>query len=302
VSNQTNTDADPCAAVLLQVEEDKADLTEEELKANREAQEQAAKKAHAAELLAMLDQIGPATAAWDAAKGDLTAAVKSVWAELASCHSTLDASLGDDKDCMKKAYDGYGERLAALRADLKEKREAAAVAARSSDAAADALAEAQNLLSQRYAQFAVYMGQRRDSLKVATQNFKAAMGSHPCDAKTAYILLRETRDIFEDFEDQAAKCLPEVMREQVMKINELQHEARIAQTAKRHAEDEAKKASDALDAAVSDKASVILKLFARCKETGSATPSSGRSAEDTAEEERETGGRATGRPSAEAES
>ena len=193
MSNQTNTPVDPCAAVLLQVQEDKVDLADVERRADREAQEQAAKKAHAAELLTLLDEIGPAVTAWDAEKDGLTAAVSIIWAELAPCLPTLDASLGDDKDCMQKAYDGYGKRLATLRADWRAKKEAAAASAAASDAAADELTEAQDLLSQRYAQFAAYMGKRRDDLQAAAQNFKDAMGSHPCDAKTAYILLRETR-------------------------------------------------------------------------------------------------------------
>lgn len=270
VSSQTDTPADPCAAVLLQVEEDKVALAGQERRADREAQEQAAKKAHAAELLTLLDEIDPATTAWDAAKDDLTAAVSTLWAELAPCLPTLDASLGDDKDCMKKAYNGYGEWLATLRADLRKRNEAAATAAASADAAAAKLAEAQDLLSQRYAQFATYMGKRRDDLQAAAQSFKAAMGSHPCDARTAYILLRETQDIFKDFKEQAAKCLPEEMRELIMHIDRLQVKARAAQTAKLQADDEAKQASAAVDAAATDKADVILKLFAKCKSDGSA--------------------------------
>jgi hypothetical protein len=266
VSSKANTPADPCAAVLRQVEADKAELAEEERKADREAQEQAAKKAHAAELVTLLDQIEPANTAWDAAKGDLVAAVHTLWAELAPCLPALDASLGDDKHCMQKAYDGYGERLAELRADLEEKNEIAAAAAAASDAATARLTDAQNLLSQRYAQFATYMGQRRDDLQTAAQAFKTAMGSHPCDARTAYILLRETQDIFTDFRDQAAKCLPEEMRDLIIRINELQLESRAAQKAKLQADDGAKKASDTVDAAVADKTTVIFELFRECKD------------------------------------
>jgi hypothetical protein len=285
VSSQANTPADPCAAVLRQVETDKAALAEEERKADREAQEQAAKKAHAAELVTMLDQIGPANTAWDAAKDELVAAVHRLWAELAPCLPSLDASLGNDKDCMKKAYDGYDEQLAALRADLDEKNEAAAAAATASDTAIARLTDAQNLLSQRYAQFTTYMGQRRDALQAAAQAFKTAMGSHPCDARTAYILLRETQDIFTDFRDQAAKCLPEEMRDLIIKINELQLESRAAQTAKRQADDEAKQASDKVDAAVADKTTVIFELFRECKEAGSSGTAADASEHEQEEEE-----------------
>ena len=73
------------------------------------------------------------------------------------------------------------------------------------------------------------MATRRDDPQTAAQAFKAAMGSHPCDAKTAYILLRETEDIFKDFKDEADRCLPEVMRDLIIAINELQLEARASQ-------------------------------------------------------------------------
>lgn len=42
MSNQTSTPADPCAAVLVHIEEDKAVYADQERKADREAQEQAA--------------------------------------------------------------------------------------------------------------------------------------------------------------------------------------------------------------------------------------------------------------------
>ena len=271
MSNQTSAPDDPCAAALRQVERDKAAFTDTEREADREAQEQAAKKAHAAELLSLLGLIDPANTAWDAAKADLDAAVTTLWAELAPCLPALDAALGADKDCIKQAYDGYGERLAALRADLQEKQDAASAAATSADEAASTLAEAQDLLNQRYAQFADYMGKRRDDLQTAAQAFKAAMGSHPCDARTAYVLLRETQDIFKDFKDQADRCLPEVMRDLIMAINDLQLEARAAQTAKLHADDRAQRASAAVDAAVADKAAVVFALFDECK---SARPAS----------------------------
>ena len=271
MSNQTSAPDDPCAAALRQVERDKAAFADTEREADREAQEQAAKKAHAAELLNLLGLIDPASTAWDAAKADLDAAVTTLWAELAPCLPGLDAALGADKDCIKQAYDGHGERLAALRADLQEKQDAASAAATSADVAASTLAEAQDLLNQRYAQFADYMGKRRDDLQTAAQAFKAAMGSHPCDARTAYVLLRETQDIFKDFKDQADRCLPEVMRDLIMAINDLQLEARAAQTAKLHADDRAQRASAAVDAAVADKAAVVFALFDECK---SARPAS----------------------------
>ncbi len=271
MSNHTSTPDDPCAAALRQVERDKADFADTERAADREAQEQAARKAHAADLLTLLDLIDPANMAWDAAKAGLDAAVTTLWAELAPCLPSLDAALGGDKDCMKQAYDGYGDRLAALRADLQEKQDEAAAAAAAADEAASTLADAQNLLNQRYAQFADYMGQRRDDLQTAAQAFKAAMGSHPCDAKTAYILLRETQDIVKDFKDQAGRCLPEVMRELIMAINDLQLEARAAQTAKLHADDRAQRASAAVDAAVADKSAVVFALFHECRSARSAS-------------------------------
>jgi hypothetical protein len=265
VSNHTSAPADPCEAALRQVDRDKEAFADQEREADRVAQEQAARRAHAAELLTLLDLIGPANTAWDAAKDGLKAVVSTSWAELAPCVPTLDAALGADKDCMRRAYDAYGERVSELRADLEEKQDAAAAAAAVADAAAATLADAQDLLSQRYAKFADYMGQRRDDLQAAGQAFKAAMGTHPCDAKNAYILLREAQDIFEDFKDQAARCLPEEMRDLIIRINDLQFRAREAQTAKLHADDEAKRASAAVDAATSDKATVILALFHECK-------------------------------------
>jgi hypothetical protein len=265
VSNQTSAPADPCAAVLRQVDRDKAEFAEQEREADRVSQEQAARRAHAAELLTMLDLIGPANTAWDAAKEQLTAAVTTAWAELAPCVPTLNAALGDDKECMRRAYDGYGERLAELRADLEEKQDAAAAAAAEAGAATTALTDAQNLLSQQYAQFATYMGTQRDALQNAGQAFKTAMGSHPCDAKNAYILLREAQDIYEDFKEQAARCLPEEMRDLIIRINDLQFTAREAQTAKLHADDQAQRASAAVDAAVSDKPTIVLALFHDCK-------------------------------------
>lgn len=277
--NQTHEPADPCAAALRQVDRDKAAFAEQEREADRVAQEQAARKAHAADLLNMLDLIGPANTAWDAAKDGLKATVSMSWAELAPCVPTLDAALGADKDCMRRAYDGYGERLSELRADLEEKQDVASAAGAVADAAAATLAEAQALLSQQYAKFADYMGQRRDELLAAGQAFKAAMGTHPCDAKTAYILLREAQDIFEDFRHQAARCLPEEMRELVIRINDLQFTAREAQTAKLHADDAAQRASAAVDAAVSDKATVVLALFHECRAARSAP----RRAESSAE-------------------
>jgi hypothetical protein len=275
VSNQTSAPDDPCAAALRQVERDKAAFTDTERAADREAQEQAAKKAHAAELLGLLDLIDPANTAWDAAKAGLDAAVTTLWAELAPCLPSLDAALGADKDCMKQAYDGYAERLAALRADLQEKQDAAADAADAADAASSTLTEAQDLLNQRYAQFAAYMGTRRDDLQTAAQAFKAAMGSHPCDARTAYILLRETQDIVKDFKDQAVRCLPEVMRDLIMVINDLQLAARAAQTAKLHADDRVQRASAAVDAAVADKAAVVFELFDECRSARSASSPTG---------------------------
>jgi hypothetical protein len=265
VSNQTSPPDDPCAAALRQVERDKAAMAETERAADREAQEQAAKKAHAADLLTLLDLIDPANTAWDAAKAGLNAAVTTQWAELAPCLPSLDAALGADKDCMKRAYDGYDERLATLRADLQEKQDAATAAAATADEAASALAEAQDLLNQRFAKFADYMATRRDDLQAAAQAFKTASGSHPCDAKTAYILLRETQDIVKDFKEQAERCLPEVMRELIMVINDLQLDARAAQTAKLHADDHAQRASAAVDAAVADKSAVVFALFEECK-------------------------------------
>jgi hypothetical protein len=89
------------------------------------------------------------------------------------------------------------------------------------------------------------------------------MGSHPCDARTAYILLRQAQDIFRDFKDQAAKCLPEVMRDLVMKIDSLQASNRQAQTAKLAADDAVQSAQDAVSAAA-DKATVVMALFAEC--------------------------------------
>lgn len=271
MSNQTSAPADPCEAALRQVDRDKEAFADQEREADRVAQEQAARKAHAAELLTLLDLIGPANTAWDSAKDGLRAAVSASWAELAPCVPTLDAALGADKDCMRRAYDGYDERLAELREDLEEKQDAAAAAAAAADAAAATLTDAQNLLSQRYAQFAVYMGQRRDDLQAAGQAFKAAMGTHPCDAKSAYILLRKAQDIFEDFKEQAARCLPEEMRELIIRINDLQFRAREAQTAKLHADDETQRASAAVDAAGSDKATVVLALFHECKSARSAS-------------------------------
>jgi hypothetical protein len=110
------------------------------------------------------------------------------------------------------------------------------------------------------------MGQRRDALQDAAQKFKAAMGSQPCDARTAYILLRETQGIFQDVEEQAAKCLPEEMRNLIKEIDKLQMKARAAQTAKSQADAEATKASAAVDQAAADKSGVILELFAKCKQ------------------------------------
>jgi hypothetical protein len=290
VANQTSTSQDPCAAVLDQIREDKAALEDKERKADLEAQEQAAKKTHAADLLTLLDEIDPANTAWDAAKGDLTADVTAMWKELAPCLATLDAALGDDKDCMKTAYDGYGEQLAMLRAEALQECDAAGTASAAADKADAELAAAQILLSQRYTQFATYVGQRRDALGAAAQKFKAAMGSNPCDARTAYILLRETQDIFQEVEEQAAKCLPEEMRNLIKKIDNLQMKARAAQTAKSQAADEAQKASAGIDKAVADKSGVILALFAKCKEpppasapaapASPATPPGGASAED----------------------
>jgi hypothetical protein len=271
VSNHTSTPDDPCAAALRQVERDKAAFTDTERAADREAQEQAARKAHAADVLTLLDLIDPANTAWDAVKAGLEAAVTTLWAELAPCLPSLDAALGADKDCMKQAYDGYGERLAALRADLREKQDEASDASAAADQAASTLAAAEDLLNQRYAQFADYMSKRRDDLQTAAEAFKAAMGSHPCDAKTAYILLRETQDIVKDFKDQAGRCLPEVMRDLIMAINDLQLEARAAQTAKLHADDRAQQASAAVDAAVADKAAVIRALFEECRSGRSAS-------------------------------
>lgn len=271
MSNHTSTPDDPCAAALRQVERDKAAFTDTERAADREAQEQTARKAHAADVLTLLDLIDPANTAWDAAKAGLDAAVTTLWAELAPCLPSLDAALGDDKDCMEQAYDGYGERVAALRADLQEKQDEASAASAAADEAASTLAAAQDLLNQRYAQFADYMSKRRDVLQTAAQAFKAAMGSHPCDAKTAYILLRETQDIVKDFKDQAGRCLPEVMRELIMAINDLQLEARAAQTAKLHADDRAQQASAAVDAAVADKSAVIRALFEECRSARSAS-------------------------------
>ncbi len=278
MSNQTSAPDDPCAAALRQVERDKAAFADTEREADREAQEQAAKKAHAAELLTLLGLIDPANTAWDAAKAGLEAAVTTQWAELSPCLPGLDAALATDKDCMKQAYDGYAERLAALRADLQEKQDAASAAASTADAAANTLTEAQDLLNQRYAQFADYMATRRDDLQTAAQAFKAAMGSHPCDARTAYILLRETQDIFKDFKDQVDRCLPEVMRELIMAINDLQLEARAAQTAKSHADDRVQRASAAVDAAVADKAAVVFELFHECKSARSASSHGGSAA------------------------
>ena len=266
MANQTDTPPDPCAAVLDQIKEDKAALEDKERKADLEAQEQAAKKTHAADLLKLLDEIDPANTAWDAAKGDLMAAVTTMWKELAPCLATLDAALGGDKDCMKTAYDGYGEQLATLRAEAQQQGDAAATASAAADTADAELAAAQALLSQQYAQFATYVGQRRDALQAAAQKFKAAMGSQPCDARTAYILLRETHDIFQDVEEQAAKCLPEEMRNLIKEIDELQMKARAAQTAKLQAGAEATKASAAVDQAAADKSGVILELFAKCKQ------------------------------------
>lgn len=242
MSNQTSAPADPCAAALSQVAQDITAFTGQQREADREAQEQAAKKADAATLLTLLGQIDPATTAWDAAKDSLSAAVTTLWAELSPCIPTLDAALGADKDCMQKAYDGYGERLTELNADLKQKQDAAAAASAAADTAAADLATAQTLFSQQYVQFAAYMGTLRDNLQTAGQNFKATMGSHPCDARTAYILLREAQEIFKEFKDQAAKCLPEEMRKLTMKINDLQSSNRTAQTAKLAAADEAQQA------------------------------------------------------------
>ena len=273
MSNQTSTPDDPCAAALRQVERDKAAFADTEREADREAQEQAARKQHAADLLTLLGLIDPANTDWDKAKAGLEAAVTTQWAELAPCLPSLDAALGADKNCMKQAYDGYGERLEALRADLQEEQDSAAEAATVADAAANALAEAQDLLNKRYAQFAAYMAQRRDDLQTAAQAFKAAMGSHPCDAKTAYILLRETQDIVKDFKEQAGRCLPEVMRELIIAIDELQLSVRAAQTAKSHADDRTQRASAAVDAAVADKQAVVFALFEECKSGSSAQES-----------------------------
>ena len=93
------------------------------------------------------------------------------------------------------------------------------------------------------------------------------MGSHPCDAKTAYTLLRETQDIYQDFQDQAAKCLPEEMRNLILKIEGLQVNARDAQTAKLRADGEEQQVSDAVDAALANKASFLMQLFAECKQS-----------------------------------
>ena len=263
MSNQTGAPADPCAEALSQVAQDIAVFTGQEREADLEAQEQAAKKADAAALLTLLGQIDAATTAWDAAKDSLSAAVTTLWAELSPCIPTLDAALGADKDCMQKAYDGYGERLAELNADLKQKQDAAAAASAAASTAAADLAAAQALFSQQYAQFAAYMGTLRDNLQTAGQKFKAAMGSHPCDARSAYILLREAQDIFKEFKDQAAKCLPEQMRELIMKINDLQSSNRQAQTAQLAAADEVQQAQDAVGAAA-DKTTVVLALFDEC--------------------------------------
>lgn len=269
MSNQTSAPADPCEAALSQVAQDIATFTGQQREADLEAQQQAAKKADTAALLNLLGQIDPVTTAWDAAKDSLSAAVTTLWAELSPCIPTLDAALGADKDCMQKAYDGYGDQLAKLNADLKQKQDAAAAASAAADTAAADLATAQAQFSQTYAQFAAYMSTLRDNLQTAGQNFKAAMGSHPCDARNAYILLREAQDIFKEFKDLAAKCLPEEMRELIMKINGLQDSNRQAQTAKLAAADQVQQAQDAVNAAA-DKATVVLKLFDECTSAAAA--------------------------------
>ena len=69
MANQTSTFQDPCAAVLDQIRKDKAALEDKERKDDLEAQEQAAKKAHAVELLTLLDEIDPANTARDGHAG-----------------------------------------------------------------------------------------------------------------------------------------------------------------------------------------------------------------------------------------
>jgi chromosome segregation ATPase len=272
VAIDAGASADPCAAVLLEVQNDLTVYAATERQADLEAQELAAKKADAAAVVTLLNQIQPATTAWDTAKPGLMAAVAVLWADLAPCRPTLDAALGDDKDCMQQAYDGYGQQLATLQDDLTAKNAAAADAAQSSAAAAAELAQAQNLLAQRYAQFAAYMGTRRDDLNAATQNFKAAMGTRPCDARQAYILLREAQDIYNDFTAQADKCLPEEMRNLIQEINDLQDKNRKAQTAVQQANDAVTHASSAITVAQANPTEVITELFDQCKSAGVAAP------------------------------
>lgn len=266
---------DPCAAVLLEVEDDLTAFTETERRADLEAQEQTAKKADAATVVTLLNQIEPANTAWDTAKPGLMAAVAALWADVAPCQPTLDAALGGDKDCMQKAYDGYGKQLATMQDDLKAKTAAAAGAAQSSAEATAALTQAQNLLTQQYARFATYMGTRRDDLNTAIQNFRAAMGTRPCDAKQAYILLRDAADIYDDFTAQAGKCLPGEMLNLIKAIDDLQDKARKAQTAAQQANDAVTKVSGAIARAQTGRAAVVLNLFDQCRSAGAAAPPAG---------------------------
>ena len=194
------------------------------------------------------------------------AAVTTMWKELAPCLATLDAALGGDKDCMKTAYDGYGEQLAMLRAEAQR---------RVTRPQRHPRLRIRRVPSWRPLRRCCHSGTLSSPLtwdsdgmpfRTARRSSRPPWASQPCDARTAYILLRETQGIFQDVEEQAAKCLPEEMRNLIKEIDKLQMKARAAQTAKSQADAEATKASAAVDQAAADKSGVILELFAKCKQ------------------------------------
>jgi hypothetical protein len=265
-----------CAQELARVEQEKERLKNDEESADREQQEAATKKVHLGEQRGLLDTIGPANTAWEAARGVLIEETNKICDDLATCASRTSSTLGNDETCLNQAYDEHSAKRQQGRSDAKRLKHELAVADADLTQAKDDLQAALNRFNNVFAQFAVWMGAKRDQIKARQAAFIAARADEACDPKQAWILLRLAQASCTEFDEKKELCIPKEMRELLEGIKGLQETVRAKETAKALKAAELAATEALLAAQDSDIVAAILVLFAKCKEGTEGTQGSGK--------------------------
>jgi hypothetical protein len=265
----TSSEAVDCAQELARVEQEKERLKNDEESADREQQEAAAKKVHLSDQRGLLDTIGPANTAWEAARGTLIEETKKICDDLATCASRTSSGLGDDASCLNQAYDEHSAKRQQARADARRLKHELAAADADLTQAKDDLQAALDRFNNVFAQFAVWMGAKRDEIKARQAAFIAARADEACDPKQAWVLLQLALASCKEFDEKKELCIPKEMRELLEEIEGLQETVRTKETAKARKATELTATEALLAAQDTDIVAAVLVLFAKCKQESS---------------------------------